>query len=76
VVRHRVVRRLRALVAARLPDLPDGARLVVRALPPAADASSSVLALDLDAALRRAASRRGTGPAAPEVGAGVVTERR
>jgi ribonuclease P protein component len=58
VVRHRVVRRLRHLVAARLPALPPGARLVVRALPPAADAPSSVLAGDLDAGLR-AALRRG-----------------
>jgi ribonuclease P protein component len=59
VVRHRVARRLRHLVRDRLADLPPGARLVVRALPPAADALSSELADDLDAALRTAVSRTG-----------------
>jgi ribonuclease P protein component len=59
VVRHRVARRLRHLVRDRLADLPPGARLVVRALPPAADAPSSVLADDLDAALRTAVARSG-----------------
>jgi ribonuclease P protein component len=53
VTRHRVTRRLRHVVAARLAALPPGARLVVRALPPAASASSAELAEDLDAALRR-----------------------
>lgn len=53
VVRHRVTRRLRHLVADRLPALPPGTALVVRAHPPAADASSAELADDLDAALRR-----------------------
>jgi len=53
VVRHRVTRRLRHLVAARLGTLPDGCALVVRALPPAANASSRELGSDLDAALRR-----------------------
>lgn len=53
VVRHRVTRRLRHLVSARLGTLPDGSSLVVRALPPAASASSAELATDLDAALRR-----------------------
>jgi ribonuclease P protein component len=59
VVRHRVARRLRHLVRERLEDLPAGARLVVRALPPAADAPSSVLADDLDAGLRSARAPRG-----------------
>jgi ribonuclease P protein component len=54
VVRHRVSRRLRHLIAARLPELPPDARVVVRALPPAAKASSVDLAKDLDAALRTA----------------------
>lgn len=54
VVRHRVSRRLRHLVAARLPGLPPDARVVVRALPPAAEASSAELAEDLDAGLRGA----------------------
>ena len=63
VVRHRVARRLRHLVRGRLAELPAGARLVVRALPAAADAPSSVLAGDLDSALR-AVRRRATGGAA------------
>ena len=60
VVRHRVTRRLRHLVRDRLAALPPGARLVVRALPPAADAPSSALAADLDAGLRTALSRSGS----------------
>jgi ribonuclease P protein component len=63
VVRHRVVRRLRHLVAERLAALPQGSRLVVRALPPAADVSSSVLADDLDSGLRTALRRTGLGRA-------------
>ncbi|WP_410601558.1 ribonuclease P protein component [Amycolatopsis sp. lyj-90] len=53
VVRHRVSRRLRHLVSARIGTLPPGSSLVVRALPPAADASSAELGSDLDASLRR-----------------------
>ncbi|PRX47719.1 ribonuclease P protein component [Prauserella shujinwangii] len=53
VVRHRVTRRLRHLVADRLGTLPEGSALVVRALPPAATATSAELGSDLDAALRR-----------------------
>ncbi|WP_199428824.1 ribonuclease P protein component [Qaidamihabitans albus] len=53
VVRHRVTRRLRHLVADRLGTLPDGCALVVRALPASAGASSAELGSDLDAALRR-----------------------
>lgn len=53
VVRHRVSRQLRHLVSARLGTLPPGSSLVVRALPPAASASSAELGADLDAALRR-----------------------
>ncbi len=52
VVRHRVARRLRHLVAPRLHTLPPGALLVVRALPPASASSSAELAEDLDAGLR------------------------
>lgn len=54
VVRHRVARRLRHLVAERLATLPAGTLLVVRALPPAATATSSELAADLDSGLRKA----------------------
>ncbi|MFJ8910634.1 ribonuclease P protein component [Amycolatopsis sp. NPDC102389] len=53
VVRHRVTRRLRHLVSARIGTLPPGSSLVIRALPPAADASSAELGSDLDASLRR-----------------------
>jgi ribonuclease P protein component len=54
VVRHRVARRLRHLVAPRLDALPADTGLVVRALPPSAAASSAELARDLDAGLRGA----------------------
>ena len=53
VVRNRVKRRLRHLVAERLDRLPRGAVLVVRALPPAAGAHAADLARDLDSALAR-----------------------
>lgn len=52
VVRHRVSRRLRHLLAPKLGELPVGAMLVVRALPPAAGATSTELGDDLDAGLR------------------------
>ncbi|MEZ5117422.1 MAG: ribonuclease P protein component [Candidatus Nanopelagicales bacterium] len=51
VVRHRVTRRLRELVRARLDRVPAGSRLVVRALPDAATADSARMGADLDAAL-------------------------
>lgn len=76
VVRHRVARRLRHLVRDHLADLPPGARLVVRALPPAAGAPSSVLADDLGSALRalrRRSAVRGVDRPAP--GGGPVNER-
>lgn len=57
VTRNRVKRRLRHVVRERLVDLPDGARLVVRALPAAADATSKELAADLDSALARVLRR-------------------
>lgn len=56
VVRNRVLRRLRHLMAARLDRLPAGSRVVVRAFPPAAAASSADLAQALDAALGQALS--------------------
>jgi ribonuclease P protein component len=59
VVRHRVARRLRHLVSARLPTLPADALLVVRALPPAAASTSAELGEDLDAGLRVALRKRG-----------------
>ena len=51
VVRNRVKRRLRHLALARLPLLPAGARLVVRALPPAAAAAYADLGVELDRCL-------------------------
>jgi ribonuclease P protein component len=54
VIRNRVRRQLRHLVGARLADLPAGATLVVRALPPAAGRSFAELGTDLDAALASA----------------------
>jgi ribonuclease P protein component len=53
VVRHRVARRLRHLLRARIAGLPQGGRLVVRAAPAAATATSAALAADLDAVLGR-----------------------
>jgi ribonuclease P protein component len=55
VVRHRVSRRLRALMVTRLDALPSGSGTVIRALPDAAQASSVELGADLDAALGRLA---------------------
>lgn len=53
-MRHRVSRRLRHLLVPRLASLPAGACVVVRALPPAAAATSAELGSDLDASLRGA----------------------
>ncbi|NHN56201.1 ribonuclease P protein component [Calidifontibacter sp. DB0510] len=53
VVRHRTQRRLRHLVAARLDRLPAGARVVIRANPAAAEATSADLAAALDRAFDR-----------------------
>ena len=53
VVRHRVTRRLRAVVRHELHRLPPDADLVVRARPEAASASSAVLQRDLSAGLDR-----------------------
>lgn len=58
VVRHRVQRRLRHLCRDRLDLLPAGSSLVVRALPPAHDATSTELGLDLDRGLERSLARR------------------
>jgi ribonuclease P protein component len=72
VVRNRVKRRLRHLVAAHLErgllvDLPPGSKLVVRALPASARAAGPRLGSDLDdalaGALRKAARRTGAGAA-------------
>jgi ribonuclease P protein component len=57
VVRHAVSRRLRAQLAARLPELPATSATVVRALPPAATADSAELGRDLDAAFAKLRAR-------------------
>ncbi|TNU73976.1 ribonuclease P protein component [Miniimonas arenae] len=85
VVRNRVKRRLRHLVRARVDRLPDGSRLVVRALPASATASSVELADSLDTAWRQAerraaaASQRSGRPSAvspsPRTVAGVSAPR-
>jgi ribonuclease P protein component len=59
VVRNRTKRRLRALVRPLLPQVLPGARVVVRANPPAALAETSVLARDLASALTRAGTAAG-----------------
>ncbi|MGA9148595.1 MAG: ribonuclease P protein component [Candidatus Nanopelagicales bacterium] len=55
VVRHQVSRRLRHVVAAHLRELPAGSTIVVRALAPAAQASSAELDRDFTTALSRVA---------------------
>ncbi|WP_203337633.1 ribonuclease P protein component [Nocardioides limicola] len=60
VVRNRVKRRLRHLVASRLAVLPAGIVVVIRALPASAAMSSEQLAGDLDSALDRAIDRLGS----------------
>jgi ribonuclease P protein component len=53
VIRHRVVRCLRAQMAARMDRISPGSLVVVRALPASAAADSTALGADLDAALAR-----------------------
>lgn len=53
VVRHRVTRQLRHIVWEQLSSLPPGTRVVVRALPAAACASSGELAGDIAKAFKR-----------------------
>jgi ribonuclease P protein component len=59
VERHRVVRRLRAVTAPLLEQFPAGSRVVIRALAPAAGATSAELAADLQGALGRVVSKAG-----------------
>lgn len=59
VVRNAVRRRLRHVMRERLGELPPVSGVVIRALPAAADASSTVLGRDLDRALARARERAG-----------------
>ncbi|MFZ4484986.1 MAG: ribonuclease P protein component [Candidatus Nanopelagicales bacterium] len=57
VVRHRVARRLRSQMRGLLGALPSGSTVVVRALPPAATASSRLLGEELVSALASAATK-------------------
>lgn len=59
VVRNKVRRRLRGAVVEQRGSLPQGADVVVRALPPAATASYETLADELGSALAAAARRAG-----------------
>lgn len=59
VTRNRTKRRLRHLVRPYLSGLPEGARVVVRALPPAASEPER-LASDLDGAWHKALDRAAT----------------
>ena len=59
VTRNMVKRRLRHLARERLSSLPGSAVLVVRALPPSAEASYAALRDDFDSALSRLRGRRG-----------------
>ena len=63
VARHRVSRRLRAQLADRLDQIPNGATVVVRALPDSSDASSAALGRDLSQALDKLAAPAGHPPA-------------
>jgi ribonuclease P protein component len=60
VVRHRVTRRLRAVVREELGRLPATADLVVRARPEAASADSALLHRDLTAGIDRLLAARGS----------------
>ena len=62
VVRKRVTRRLRHVVAPRLGRMPDGAIVVVRALPASAESEYSDLADSFDRLWERATRVRGAGP--------------
>ncbi len=57
VVRHRVLRQLRASVSPRLAALRPYRSVVVRALPAAADRTTAQLGADLDRALIKAGRR-------------------
>ncbi|VXC51360.1 Ribonuclease P protein component (fragment) [Aeromicrobium sp. 9AM] len=57
VDRNRVKRQLRHLMRDRVGALPEGSRVVVRALPAAHGVRATTLAEHLDAALARAGAR-------------------
>jgi ribonuclease P protein component len=61
-VRNAVKRRLRHLMREKMPQLPEGSLLVVRALPPAAEAEFAGLGADLDGALTKLLGPHRAGP--------------
>lgn len=63
VVRSRVTRRLRSIMATHLDEVPHGLGVVVRALPAAAQADSALLSADISAGLRRCLRTVGHDPA-------------
>jgi ribonuclease P protein component len=75
VVRNRVLRRLRHLMAARLDRLPIGSRLVVRAFPSAAGATSTGLGEALDRALGHAVNESSRAQSSTTIRQGQVTRR-
>lgn len=58
VLRNRVQRRLRGVMAQHLPSLPAGSLTVVRALPASASARYEELAVEVAAALRQLRDKR------------------
>lgn len=74
VIRHRTARRLRAILADVVGDLPHSAEVVVRALPPIVDANPEALRRDVVRALAKAQGKiRVRGPATPSA-AGAAPE--
>ncbi len=61
VTRNLVKRRLRHLCRERVDSLPAGSLLVLRALPPAAEATYADLASELDRCLARVAAAESVG---------------
>lgn len=57
MIRNRVKRRLRAIMASRVADLPAGSAVVVRALPAASAAPFAELERDVDGALAHALAK-------------------
>lgn len=60
VVRHHITRQLRVGCQVLLPDLPGGSRLVIRALPPAAQAPAGQLQSELRSVVRAALAKAAT----------------
>jgi len=57
VVRNRVTRRFRAIMAGELAQLPHGSRVVIRALPAAASVSFDDLRADVSGGVHRALAK-------------------